>query len=398
MSLSDNSYRNLFYALLLFAVLILFYSANSMSISYDEALNYFINTSLLSILTNCSTSIFGQNDIALRMPFILFYTLSVLLMFHLTNDFFKKQSDRFVSTVIFMFLPGVISASLLVNSAIVVIFLNLLYVYIYKRTKKHCYALLLLFLFVDNSFAIFFLALMLFSLRDKDKKTFVIGLGLFIVSILIYGFDSAGKPRGFLVDTFAIYGTIFSPLLFIYFFYSVYRSGIRKERGLIWYITTASLIFSFLLSFRQKIDIEDYAPFVVIFIPYMVRIFFNTLRVRLPEFRKRHYFVGSLVLFVLFINVFFTIVNKPLYMFLENPKKHFIYKYDFAKDLALFLKKQGINEIYTEDKSLQLRLKFYGIEEGDKYALEKKKPSTYKFSFTLKYFKKEVETIYIVKV
>lgn len=145
MSLSDNSYRNLFYALLLFAVLILFYSANSMSISYDEALNYFINTSLLSILTNCSTSIFGQNDIALRMPFILFYTLSVLLMFHLTNDFFKKQSDRFVSTVIFMFLPGVISASLLVNSAIVVIFLNLLYVYIYKRTKKHCYALLLLF-------------------------------------------------------------------------------------------------------------------------------------------------------------------------------------------------------------------------------------------------------------
>lgn len=238
---------------------------------------------------------------------------------------------------------------------------------------------------------------MLFSLRDKDKKTFLIALSLFMVSILIYSFDSMGKPRGFLVDTFAIYGTIFSPLLFIYFFYSVYRSGIRKERGLIWYITTASLIFSFLLSFRQKIDIEDYAPYVVIFVPYMVRIFFNTFRVRLPEFRKRHYIVSSLVLIVLFINSFFIIINKPLYLILENPKKHFIYKYDFAKDLAMFLKEHQIYNIDVKDKTLQLRLRFYGINEGNKYHLEKEITSTYEYLFTLKYFNKPINTIYIVK-
>jgi hypothetical protein len=38
---------------------------------------YLYNSSILSIITNSSTYIFGQNDLALRLPFIIFYTLSV---------------------------------------------------------------------------------------------------------------------------------------------------------------------------------------------------------------------------------------------------------------------------------------------------------------------------------
>ncbi len=397
MSLNDNSYKNIFYSLFFVVLLSLFYSANSMSISYGEALNVFKNTSLLTILTNSSIYIFGQNDIALRLPFILFYLLSLLLMFLLTRDFFNKQSDRYISLSIFMILPGLISASLLVNSAIVVTFLVLLYVLYYQKWKKHCYALLVLFLFVDNSFAILYLALFFFSLRHKDKKLLIISLLLFIISMSIYGFDSSGKPRGFLVDTFAIYATIFSPLLFIYFFYTVYRSGIKKERGLIWYIATTSLIFSFVLSFRQRINIEDYAPYVVIFLPYMVRTFLHTIRVRLPQFRNKHYLISSLVLIVLFINLFFTIVNKPLYMLVEDPKKHFIYKYDYVKQLAKDLKENDINDIYIDDKKLLLRLKFYGINSGDKFYLTTKDLKIYDYKFEIKYYGKVIYTAYVIK-
>ena len=124
MSLNDNSYKNIFYSLFFVVLLSLFYSANSMSISYDEALNVFKNNSLLTILTNSSIYIFGQNDIALRLPFILFYLLSLLLMFYLSNDFVKKQSDKYISLSIFMILPGLVSASLLVNSAIIVTFIS----------------------------------------------------------------------------------------------------------------------------------------------------------------------------------------------------------------------------------------------------------------------------------
>jgi len=397
MSLNDNSYKNIFYSLFFVVLLSLFYSANSMSISYGEALNVFKNTSLLTILTNSSIYIFGQNDIALRLPFILFYLLSLLLMFLLTRDFFNKQSDRYISLSIFMILPGLISASLLVNSAIVVTFLVLLYVLYYQKWKKHCYALLVLFLFVDNSFAILYLALFFFSLRHKDKKLLIISLLLFFISMSIYGFDSSGKPRGFLVDTFAIYATIFSPLLFIYFFYTVYRSGIKKERGLIWYIATTSLIFSFVLSFRQRINIEDYAPYVVIFLPYMVRTFLHTIRVRLPQFRNKHYLISSLVLIVLFINLFFTIVNKPLYMLVEDPKKHFIYKYDYVKQLAKDLKENDINDIYIDDKKLLLRLKFYGINSGDKFYLTTKDLKIYDYKFEIKYYGKVIYTAYVIK-
>ena len=397
MIFKDNTYRYIFYAILFIVLSILIYTANTLSISYKEALNVFVNNSLLSIFTNTSIYLFGQNDIALRLPFLIFYLLSVLLMYSLTKDFFKKQSDRLISITIFMVLPGLLSASILVNSAIIVTFFTLLYIFYYERTNKHCYVLLVLFLFIDNSFAIFFLALFFYALNRKENTLLIVSLLLFGLSMGIYGFDTAGKPRGFLVDTFAIYASVFSPLLFIYFFYTIYRSGIRKERTLVWYIATTSLIFSFLFSFRQQIHIEDYAPFVVIFLPYMVRTFLHTLRVRLPQFRYRHYYLLSLVLIVLFLNVILTVFNRPIYLLLENPQKHFIYKYDFVKEIAQKLKANNINKIQSDSKELLLRLKFYGIEEGDEYFISTDKQKFYDMKVSIKYFGKTLLTSYIIK-
>ncbi|QDF29970.1 hypothetical protein [Halarcobacter anaerophilus] len=397
MSLSDNIYKIIFYTTLFVVLSILFFTVDTLSISYKEALNVFINNSLLSIITNTSIAIFGQNDYALRAPFILFYFFSILLMYRFTDNLFKKESDRLLSILIFMLLPGLLSASLLVNSAIIVTFFTLLYLNYLKSTKRHCYILLILFLFIDNSFAIFFLALFFYALKDFDKKLLISSFILFCVSMALYGFDTGGKPRGFLVDTFAIYASIFSPLLFIYFFYTIYREGVKGNRHIVWYISATSLAFSLLFSFRQRIYIEDYAPFVVIFLPYMVKNFLQSYRVRLPQFRRKHRYVASITLFILLLNATLTIFNKPLYLFLENPKKHFAYNYNIAKELAAKLKKNNINEIESDQQELLLRLKFYGIKEGNRYFVSTNKKYYYDKKISIKYLDKTVATAYIIK-
>ena len=299
-----NKYNYYFYSILFVLVVVLLNVSNTLSISYKEALNVFVNTSVLSIITNISIYIFGQNDIALRLPFILFYLGTVILLYKMTEDYFKNEKDRLLSITIFMFLPGVLSASLLVNSAIIVTFFTFLYIYYYERNKKHSYLLLFLFLFIDNSFAILFLALFFFALKNKNKLLLFVTLVLFGISMYIYGFDTQGKPESYFLDTFAIYATIFSPLLFIYFVYTIYRTGIKKEKTLTWYISTTALLLSILFSFRQRVYIEDFAPYVVVSLPFMLKSFYHSYRVRLKEFRKNYNIVVSLVVIMLALMYF----------------------------------------------------------------------------------------------
>ena len=395
----NNKYNYYFYISLSLLVIVLLFVINTLSISYKEALNVFVNTSVLSYISKSSIYIFGQNDFALRLPFIIFYILSVLLMYKITENYFKYPSDRLLAIIVFMLLPGVLSASLLVNSAIVVTFFTLVYIYYFQTTKKHSYYLLVLFLFIDNSFAILFLAIFFYSLKSKDKQILIISLTLFILSMYIYGFETAGKPRGFLVDTFAIYATIFSPFLFIYFFYSIYRIGLKeKDKSLIWYISSTALLLSFLFSFRQRIYIEDFAPYVVISLPFMLKIFLHSYRVRLKEFRLTHNIIASIVLIMLFINVLLTLVNKPLYLVLPNPKKHFVYKYHFIKEIAAELKRNNINNVSSENKELLLRLKYYGIEKGNDYFISKNKMEDYNRKITISYYNDKLFELYVLNL
>ena len=396
---TKNKYTIYFYLILFFIVFLLLITANySLSISYKEALNLYYNSSILSIITNSFTYIFGHNDLALRAPFIIFYTLSVILMFLITKDYFKYEKDRFISVLIFMSLPGVLSASLLVNTAIIVTFFTLLYIYFYQKHKKHLYYLLPFLLLVDNSFAILFLALFLFSLKTKDRKLLYISSILFVVSLLIYGISTDGKPRGFLIDTVGIYAAIFSPILFLYFLYVIYRLIVIKQTDLTTYISATALILSILVSFRQKIYIEDFAPYVVIAIPSMVKMFLHSYRVRLKEFRTNYNIAAILIVVMLGINVVFTFVNKPLYLMIQNPQKHFVYQYHIAKELSNELKNRDINNIILDDKDLLLRLKFYEIEEGNDYYLSTKEFYNYDDKISIYYYEKELFTIYIKKL
>jgi hypothetical protein len=408
MRLSKHS--SLFIVLLILDFILLLFTADNFSVSYHEALNYFqgytwnsnshiivniSNFNLLYFLTHLSTSLFGQNDIALRLPFIIFYISSLIVLYLLTKDYFKNDNDRLLSIIIFMLLPGVNSASLLVNEAIIVIFFSLLYLYLFKITKKDNYWLLVLYLFIDNSFAIMYLGLFFYSLKKKDNLLLVVSLILFGVSMQIYGFDTGGRPNGHFLDTFGVYASIFSPIIFLYFFYAMYRITLKGERDLYWHVSFTAFIFSLLLSIRQKILIEDFAPFVVIAIPLMVKLFMHTFRVRIPQFRKKHYAFAIFSLFILFINFMIFIVNKPLYLILENPNKHFVSNYHIVKELSTKLKELKIDKILCANEKLQIRLKYYGISKDNNiYLTEYIHPNARKISIT--YMGKIIKNYYII--
>ncbi len=395
--MSVDRYNLIFIATLFIHFIILLMGANSLDIHYKEADILYEGSGVLHYILYFSTELFGHNNIALRLPFIFFFLASAILLYKLTKWYFTKKEDRLLSILIFMLLPGVNSAALIANEAIIVIFLTLLYLFYYHSTSKQNYLLLVLFLFVDNSFAIFYLAFAFYAINKKDNVLLGISVTLFVLSMWIFGFDSGGVPKGHFVDIILVYASIFSPILFFYFFYAMYRITVKEEKNLYWYISFTAFAFSLVLSFRQRIQIEDFAPFVVIAIPIMLKLFLHSLRVRLPMFRKKHYFGANLVFAVLILNFILLYVNKPLYLLLDTPYKHFAYEYHFVSDIAKKLKQDDIDEVFSTNSRLVKRLKFYGVNEGEKYYITFYEENGYDFKYTFDVMGKDVKDIYITK-
>ncbi len=392
-----NKYNLSFLILLIFHISVLLYMSNDFSIAYKE-IEIFQNKSGFSgFLSHLFTDSFGKNPFFIKLPFIIFYALSAIVLYLLTDDYFKYQKDRVLAVSIFMILPGVNSAALLINESIVVIFCTLFYLYLYKKTGKENYFLLLIFLFIDNSFAILYLALFFYSLKKRDDVLLFGSLILFGLSMSLYGFEIGGRPRGYFVDTFGIYASIFSPLLFLYFFYAIYRFGIKYEKDMYWYLASTALMLSFIFSLRQKVYIEDFAPFVVVAIPVMVKLIMHSIRVRLTEHQRNYLILGYLLLFSLVVNFGIFIFNKSLYVVLDNPKKHFAYDYHIAKELAIQLKTLGIQNIAIENSKLRERLAFYGINTDGNMTLIETTLQDKKYDIQIEYFGKIVAKYDIYK-
>ncbi|MCK9337605.1 MAG: hypothetical protein M0P43_07235 [Arcobacteraceae bacterium] len=399
MKLSRTILEPLLLIALVLLIALLFFSASKLSFSYKEAL-LILNESntFLSYFMSFWIDSFGTNSLIARLPFIFFYALSVILLYLLTQNYFTKEIDRFITTIIFALLPGINSSALIINESIIVVFCVLLYLYLYKLYNKPNLIILPFFLLIDNSFAIFYLALFFYGLYKKDNMLFVISLVLFGISMSIFGFDTGGKPKGHFVSTLAIYSSIFSPLLFLYFAYAMYKISFKGTKSLYWFISITAFGFSLLLSFRQKIDIADFAPFVIVAIPMMVKLFMHSYRVRLKKFRTYHKISVNIVLIVLVINFFFLHYNQILYLLLEKPTKHFAYDYHFAKDLAQELKQKGINNIYIDDEKLQKRLEIYGIKMGNSYYATSSKTKIYDEIVTIEVYNKTVIELFVTKL
>ena len=391
--------RFIFFFLLGLDAFVLFTQTSQLSLSYYEAKLLYGEVSALQYIIKTSLYIFGQNDFALRLPMILMHSLSAMLLFKISKDYVYSYRNRLWIIIIFLLLPGVISSALIVNSAGLIIFGLFLFIYVYKNYSfAYVYPLLILLLFLNSGFKFLFIALALKSLNIKNKFFFIFNLFLFFVSIYMNSIDTHGSPSGYFLDTIGVYSTIFTPIIFIYLFYTLYRRYLNKDFDILWYISTTALVISLILSFRQKIHVEQFAPYLIIALPIMGQAFIHSYRVRLKMFRKRYKIIFSITLIFLLLNSSLVFYNKYLYLLIENPKKHFAYKMQVAKELAQELKNKNINCIST-DKRMSLRLRFYGISECKKYyLLENNLYSSTNSNVTISYNNKTVYKATVTKL
>lgn len=350
-------------------LVILFFQASELSISYYEANILYGDFSFLQLITKTSLMLFGHSDIALRLPMIILHTLSVVLLYSISDKYLKNQNDRVWLVLIFMLLPGIISSALQVNSAGLVMFGLLLFLYIYENFKiEYSYILLVLYSFIDFGFIYLFFALLFFSLHIKNRILSIFSISSLFISLYIYGTGISGSPKGHLLDVLAVYFAIFSPIVFAYIVYVLYRKFYFKEIDLVWFISTVVLVLSLLLSLRQRIELELFAPYIILALPLVAQTFTKSYRVRLKIFRKKYKVIFIVSLIFLLLNSFIVLFNKELYRFIDNPKKHFAYKMYVAKELAFKLKQMNINCVKTNNR-LSKRLRFYEISQCDKYIL-----------------------------
>ena len=341
----------------------LLYAANSLSISYNEAEIFFQKHSLLGYILKLSVHFFGQNDLAVRGVMIFFHIASVVLMYKVSKFYIKLEFDRIIAVLLFVLLPGTLASALIINNAGICITLALLCIYLFHIKKKILFSLFFcLAFFIDGDFLIFYAGFFIFALYKRKPPLAWLSAILFLLTLYFFGFETNGRPSGHFIDTFGIFAAVFSPFVFIFFVYTIYRIWVKEKKDLLWFIAICSFCFCMIVSVRQRLELEQFLPFCVIATPLMVRVFFNSYRVRLPKFRKGHKICTGLVMLFLIFNWSAIIFNQIFYLFLNDPTKHLTYKFDVAKELADKLKEAGVQDIATDDTRLALRLKFYGIK------------------------------------
>ena len=372
------NYRYILFLIIGIDVVVLLLQTSQLSISYLETEILSGGVSFLKLLVDGSIYLFGKNDFALRFPMIAMHISSVFLMFNISKKYLRHKRDRLWLISIFILLPGVISSALIVNEAGVIIFGLLLFIYLFDKIPKiYIYFIIYSYTFISKGFFYLFISLIFYGYFKKDFKMIFVSAISMCLSIYMFGDHIAGIPKNYFVDTLGLYGAVFTPIIFIYIFYTLYREWLSRRIELIWFISAIPLILSLLFSIRQKVDIEAIAPYLIISLVLSARLFSSSYRVRLKEFRKKYKFVFLLSLIILLFNSFVVLFNKELYLFLDNPKKHFAYKFHIAKELAQQLDAKGIKCVDT-NIYMQQRLKYYNIGRCKEYPLFESKKGNIK--------------------
>jgi len=316
----------------------------------------------LNYIFNLFKNFFSSDNSSFRLLPIFFSILSIIIYYKISQFYFKKKKDLYFNVLIFSLIPGFIISSVIINKSIILIFLTFLFIYFYFTNKKIAYFLLFLYSFVDYAFINLYFALIFYAIYKKDTKFLIYVLFLLAINANFFNYDIGGKPRGYFLDVMGTYFLIFSPLVFVYFLYTLYK-GIFFKKDIIYFISAFTFLLSIILSFRQHIRIDDYAPFSLIYIIYMVKIFLNSYRVRLPRFRKGYK--------IIFIVLFSSLIIFDLAIFFNKYTP--LYKlggsFYFIKPLVKYLKKNKIDKINCNNQYLCKALLFYGIKNGNDYVI-----------------------------
>ncbi len=346
---------------LLYLVVVL-YLAIAIPITPSEAELFYTSNNPVSKLMHLGDTLLG-GLFGLRFFFLMAGLFSVALFYVVASDTFKDKKDAALATAIFAMLPGIIIGSALANIAMLVLLCVLLYLIAYHRKWYilEIAALAALFLLHDASM-LFFIAIATYGAMNKEKRTLIYGTASVILLIFLgRGIEIGGIPKGHFAEIFAIYASLFSPFVFLYFMYTIYRIWLREYKSIIWYISSIALFLSLLLSIRQRIFITDFAPYIFIGIIFMMQIYYQSLRVRLPDFQvvyKRGLFISLsiLILSVIFIvaqPLIFSVTNGLYFNFTNKVYRPYI--------LSQQLKASGKHCYDTKRTKESYQLRYYGI-------------------------------------
>ena len=378
---------------------ILLSEASSLSLTYHGAkLLYEYEPSKMTRVIQASIVLFGQNDIALRLPMIVMNLLSALLLYTVAGAYVKLERERVWLVGIFLLLPGIISSSLLVDSAALITFGLFFYLFLQQRYGRRADIVLPLLAWTDAAFMVLFFGLAIQAYKERVWRFMAFYLSLFLVTLWWYGFNTGGLPQNQFLDTIGLYTAVFSPIVFVYMVYVLYRRFISSNTDLIWTVSATALVLSLMLSFRQRIEIEAFAPFMMAALPLGMQTFYHSYRVRLRPFRKRYRALFTLALATLVLNAAAVFFNKAAYLFLENPSGFFAYRAHVAKELAAALKNEGITcATFRDDGTMQLRIRFYGIDRCEDTIVSRQAGENGK-SVTIRYYNVPISEYYVTKI
>jgi len=392
-------FRSLVPILLSVHLAVLVWVAWGLPIGPHEAVLYFSDNSIVSWLMHAGKALFPTLDfLNIRFPFLIIHLINLLLFYRLSRYFLKDERALLTSFIIFLFLPGIVSSAVLATTTGIILALYQTFLILFLE-KKRAGALIVLslFLFVDKSSVILYFALFTYALWKRDKTLILFMTLLFGASVSFYGFGIHGKPVNYFADTIGIYAAIFSPFLFLYFFYAVYRILFKGDKNIIWHISFTVLVLSLIISLRQRIPIQDFAPYVIVAIPLMVQLFFQSFSVRLPQFRKPYRVMAWMVFSVLFINTALLLFHKPLFLLLKQPEKHFAKPFYYPYWCAQALKDNSIHAILVDKRELALQLRYYGILPQGVLKLQEKPCETCK-KVSIRYKNRNLKTCYVSKI
>ena len=361
-----------FYIFIPFYLMALLYLAITLPIGPHEATIYYSDSSILYGLTHLLDGYFS-NGLTFRLPFLFFGFLNILLFFKMSKHYFYNIEESYLATTIFALLPGIITSVVLVNIAVIVISFVLFFLIFYEKKAYLGQAIsMIALLLVHDASVIFFIALAIFSAFKRDQVLFTISI-LFTAISLIYfnGLKIGGKPSGEFLELFGLYMALFSPLIFFYFFYALYRIWVRERKDILWYISFIAFILSILLSLRQQVDMTNFVPYVIVSVVLMLVTYHRTLYVRLPRFQK-FYKVGFYIVFGSLVLSSTVIISHKLFFYIIDDKsKHFASPFYQPYWQVLELKEIGKNCYTVKNQKVQYQLKYYGIEKCEDLTVPK---------------------------
>lgn len=378
---------------------ILLYEAASLSLTYHGAeLIYTDAPGAMTYILRASLALLGPSDLALRLPMIVMNMLSAVLLYVMAKPYIRRERERLWLVAFFLLLPGVISSSLLVDGAALVTLGLFIFIFLRRRYGEIAEIMLPLLLWADPAFLLLPVGLGVHAYKQRRFAMLPLYAVLGVLALWIHGFDTGGLPQSRFLDTLGLYAAIFSPVIFLYLFYTLYRRYIASQTDLLWDISTTALLVSLLLSFRQRVEIEQFAPFFMVALPLGMQTFYHSYRVRLRPFRRRYRILFALALGTLFINAAAVFFNKTAYLFLEHPEHYFAYRAHIAKELAAGLNAHGVTCAQMQNRPrMQLRLRFYGIGECADYRIsEQTMPDAN--NVTIRYYGVPVATFYVTKI